>query len=54
MKKNKVNNYKLTSFSEHLGEQYGKPGTTKCESYEHEYKAFKYDVLKRELKEKQK
>ena len=51
MKKNKTSN-SLTSYSEHLDEQYGKRGTAKREQYEQEYEAFKLGVLIQELREK--
>jgi HTH-type transcriptional regulator / antitoxin HipB len=52
MKKSKVSS-SLTSFSEHLDKQYGKPGTAKREKYEQEYEAFKLGVLIQEMREKQ-
>lgn len=52
MKKNKVNS-NLTSFSEHLDDQYGKRGTRKREKYEQEYEAFKLGVLIQEMRETQ-
>src|SRR5271155_5715289 len=51
MKKSKVSN-RLTSFTEHLDEQYGKRGTAKRERYEQEYEAFKLGVLIQEMREK--
>lgn len=46
MKKN--NN--LTSFSDHLDEQYGKRGTETREKYEEEFEAFKIGVIIQELR----
>jgi DNA-binding XRE family transcriptional regulator len=51
MKKRKENNI-LTSFSDHLDEQYGKRGTVKREKYEQEYEAFKLGILIQEMREK--
>ena len=50
--KNKVNK-NLTSFSGHLDNQYGKPGSTKREEYEQEFEVFKIGVLIQELRQKQ-
>ena len=49
--KNKRSN-QLTSFSEHLDEQYGKRGTAEREKYEQEYEAFKLGVLIQEMRVK--
>jgi len=49
----KKENKSLTSFSDHLEQQYGKRGTTKRESYEQEYEAFKLGFLIQEMREKQ-
>lgn len=35
----------LTSFADHLDDQYGKPGTATREQYEEEYESFKYDAI---------
>jgi DNA-binding XRE family transcriptional regulator len=43
----------LTSFSNHLDEQYGKKGTPNREVYEQEFEAFKLGVLIQEIREKQ-
>lgn len=48
----KEENSTLTSFSEHLDEQYGKRGSEKREQYEHEYEAFKLGVLIQQMREK--
>lgn len=47
MKKN-MNN--LTSFADHLDEQYGKPGTDTREQYEQGFEAFKLGVMLQELR----
>lgn len=49
--KKKVNK-NLTSFAEHLDEQYGKRGTKKREKYEEEFEAFKLGILIQEMREK--
>ncbi len=41
---------KLTSFSDHLDQQYGKRGTENRERYEEEFEAFKVGVLIQELR----
>jgi HTH-type transcriptional regulator/antitoxin HipB len=41
---------KLTSFSDHLDQQYGKRGTENRERYEEEFEAFKLGVLIQELR----
>lgn len=46
-------NEKLTSFSAHLNEQYGKRGTTEREEYEEEFEAFKLGAMIQELRKKQ-
>ncbi|RPD44182.1 helix-turn-helix domain-containing protein [Paracnuella aquatica] len=46
-------NKNLTSFSDHLEQQYGKRGTKKRETYEQEFEAFKLGVLIQEMREKQ-
>ena len=43
-------NKKLTSFSDHLDEQYGKKGTETREKYEEEFEAFKLGVMIQELR----
>jgi DNA-binding XRE family transcriptional regulator len=43
----------LTSFSDHLDEQYGKKGTPNREVYEQEFESFKLGVLIQEIREKQ-
>ncbi|MFD2163853.1 helix-turn-helix domain-containing protein [Paradesertivirga mongoliensis] len=50
MKKTSKN---LTSFADHLDEQYGKPGTTKREQFEQEFEAFKLGVMIQELRKEQ-
>ena len=46
-------NKNMTSFADHLDEQYGKRGTKKREAYEQEFEAFKLGVLIQEMREKQ-
>ena len=46
-------NKNLTSFADHLDQQYGKRGTKKREAYEQEFEAFKLGVLIQEMREKQ-
>ena len=41
---------KLTSFTSHLDEQYGKKGTESREKYEQEFEAFKLGVMLTELR----
>jgi len=48
MKKGK-NNY-LTSFADHLDQQYGKRGTTEREKFEEGFEAFKLGVMIHELR----
>ena len=43
----------LTSFEDHLDQQYGKLGTETRNRYEQGFEAFKLDVLIQELLEKQ-
>lgn len=38
-------NHKLTSFADHLDEQYGKKGSEQREKYEEEFEAFKLGVM---------
>ncbi len=49
---NKVNK-KLTSFSAHLDEQYGKKGTPERKQYEEGFEAFKLGVMIQELRKAQ-
>lgn len=46
-------NKNLTSFADHLDQEYGKRGTKKREAYEQEFEAFKIGVLIQELREQQ-
>ena len=46
-------NKHLTSYRDHLDEQYGKRETKKREKYEQEFEAFKLGVLIQEAREKQ-
>ncbi len=46
-------NKNLTSFTDHLDQQFGKRGTKKRETYEQEFEAFKIGVLIQEMREKQ-
>jgi len=50
MKKTSKN---LTSFFDHLDEQYGKHGTESREKYEEEFEAFKLGVMIQELRREQ-
>jgi HTH-type transcriptional regulator / antitoxin HipB len=43
-------NNKLTSFIEHLDDQYGKRGSVEREIYEEEFEAFKIGVMLQELR----
>ena len=52
MKKGKIKN--LTSFADHLDEQYGKIGTVKRDDYEQGFEAFKLGVMLQEMRKKQK
>lgn len=47
---NKKKHKNLTSFADHLDEQYGKRGTAKREKYEEEFEAFKLGVMLQELR----
>ena len=47
--KNKEN-IKLTSFSDHLDQQYGKRGTKERETFEEGFEAFKLGVMIQELR----
>ena len=51
MKKKESKN--LTSFADHLDQQYGKKGTLKRNAYEQEFEAFKLGVLIQEMREQQ-
>ena len=51
--KNEILNKKLTSFSAHLDDQYGKQGTAEREKYEEEFEAFKLGAMIQELRKKQ-
>ena len=44
------NNKNLTSFAEHLNNQYGKRGTESREQYEQEFETFKLGVILQELR----
>lgn len=50
---NKKINNKLTSFSDHLDEQYGKTGTGTREAYEEGFEAFRLGVMIQELRKGQ-
>jgi HTH-type transcriptional regulator/antitoxin HipB len=50
---NGTQNKKLTSFSEHLNDQHGKPGTATRDQYEEEFEAFKLGAMIQELRNKQ-
>jgi DNA-binding XRE family transcriptional regulator len=43
-------NKNMTSFAEHLDQQYGKRGTKKREQYEEEFEAFKLGVMLQDLR----
>ena len=43
-------NKKLTSFSDHLDNQYGKPGTETRENFEEGFESFKLGVMLQELR----
>jgi hypothetical protein len=43
----------LTSFSDHLDAQYGKPGTASRDQYEEEFESFKLGVMIQELRKGQ-
>lgn len=47
--KKKANNH-LTSFADHLDEQYGKRGTEERERYEEGFEAFRLGVMLQELR----
>ncbi len=46
-------NKKITSFEDHLDEQYGKVGTETREKFEEEFETFKIGVLIQEARKKQ-
>ncbi len=46
----KTENNKLSSFADHLDQQYGKPGTPKREKFEEGFEAFKLGVMLQELR----
>lgn len=52
MSKKKVNK-NLTSFSDHLNQQYGKRGTEEREKFEEEFESFKLGVMLQELRKEQ-
>lgn len=43
----------LTTFDEHLAQQYGQPGTVRRDTYEQGYEIFKLGVLIQEARKKQ-
>ena len=45
-------NKKLTSFEDHLDQQYGKKGSSSREKFEQEFEAFKIGVLIQEARKK--
>ena len=49
----KKNNKNLSSFSDHLDQQYGKSGSTSREKYEEEFEAFKLGVMLQEMRKEQ-
>lgn len=49
----KKTNNNLTSFTNHLDEQYGKTGTSTREAYEEGFEAFKLGVMIQELRKEQ-
>lgn len=49
----KKNNKKITSFAEHLDQQYGKKGTAKRDKFEAGFEAFKLGVMIQELRKEQ-
>ncbi len=46
----KNKNKKLTSFTDHLNEQYGKRGTPAREKFEEEFESFKLGIMLQELR----
>ena len=49
----KKNNNNLTSFADHLDQQYGKRGTVKREKFEEGFEAFKLGVMLQELRKEE-
>ena len=49
----KKENKNLTSFADHLNQQYGKKRTSKRDAYEQEFEAFKLGILIQEMREQQ-
>jgi HTH-type transcriptional regulator/antitoxin HipB len=49
----KKNNKNLSSFSDHLDQQYGKSGSTSREKFEEEFEAFKLGVMLQEMRKEQ-
>ena len=49
----KKNNKNLSSFSNHLDQQYGKSGSTSREKFEEEFEAFKLGVMLQEMRKEQ-
>lgn len=49
----KVQNSNLTSFDDHLDEQYGKRGTPNREKFEEGFEAFRLGVMLQELRKNQ-
>jgi DNA-binding XRE family transcriptional regulator len=49
----KKENKNLTSFADHLDDQYGKPGTAIREKYEEEFESFKLGAMLQELRKAQ-
>ena len=50
----KKENKMLTSFEDHLDEQYGKRGTEERERFETEFEAFRLGVMLQEIRKQQK
>lgn len=50
MKKNQAKNGNLTSFTNHLDEQYGVRGTSEREAYEQGFETFRLGVMLQELR----
>ena len=48
----KIENNNLTSFTDHLDQEYGKRGAEKRESFEEGFEAFKLGVMLQELRKK--
>ena len=48
-----LKNKNLTSFADHLDQEYGKRGSKKREAYEQEFEALKVGVLIQEMREQQ-